>query len=586
MKRETLSAFTLILLFISVLLLNLPQVKAAPSHSLINEAFLAPDVPRGHNSSNVPGYYETSEYLIGSVAVGIVLLESNGTIDPSTEDWTSSEESMVINEITTGLNWWKSQNPSAGVSFTYNVHYGVPTRYEPISHAGPDDAYLWISEAVSYLGYPGTSYFTQIRDYVNELRDTSGTNWSFAIFVVDSSNDPDGCFTGWTPPPTRRWSAWAALGGPYFVLTYDNDGYGIWNMDYVAAHEMGHIFYATDEYNGRTETSGYLGVQDHEGSGCMMCRALSWWLCRNSREQVGWRDSDGDGIQDIVDTFPKTLFSISSSNVDESHASVTYNGFVSEVPYPNRNPSGTGRDLTINIITNVEFKLDNETWTEATATDGVFDEAEEMVTFSSRLPFGLHILSTRADNSIGNTEVSYLGHEVGQISAATSFKTPRDDLVTIIVDKTTFQVLATRPSVIEIAINIFNVDFSHEMNSVTAFYLIPLDWKLDPNSVQAQLFRVGHGVRAIPKTNRITTFESNILIVDIPDITAAVGDPLGYGDNLIISFKLGYTIRNATLSDDYAWSDKGPIYYFSFASEPIRTKLKWVLGPPWVWKRP
>jgi hypothetical protein len=39
----------------------------------------------------VPGYYETSEYLLGKVAVGVILLESNGTVDPSTEDWNSTK---------------------------------------------------------------------------------------------------------------------------------------------------------------------------------------------------------------------------------------------------------------------------------------------------------------------------------------------------------------------------------------------------------------------------------------------------------------------------------------------------------------
>ena len=47
----------------------------------------------------IPGYFDTSEYLIGSVAVGIIFLESNGTIDSSTENWNSAREVQVISEI-------------------------------------------------------------------------------------------------------------------------------------------------------------------------------------------------------------------------------------------------------------------------------------------------------------------------------------------------------------------------------------------------------------------------------------------------------------------------------------------------------
>jgi len=82
-----------------------------------------------------PGYYETSEFLIGSVAVGVIFPESKGSIDPSTEDWTDAEKSLVITKITSALNWWAGYNPSADVTFSMEVHYRVPTSYEPISRS-------------------------------------------------------------------------------------------------------------------------------------------------------------------------------------------------------------------------------------------------------------------------------------------------------------------------------------------------------------------------------------------------------------------------------------------------------------------
>jgi hypothetical protein len=379
------------------------------SSLLLEDVLIPPDLPPKHNSSITPGYYETSEYLIGSVAVGVILLESNGTLDSNTENWTLIEETKVVSEIQNALDWWSSQNPNASVSFTMTVNYQVPTRYEPITRAHTYDRF-WISEAMSYLGYPGAYYFTQVRDYVNNLRNNMETNWAFAIFVVDSSNDPDGKFAD-------DRTAYAYRGGPFFVMTYDNGEWGIDNMNRVAAHEIGHIFYATDEYNGKTEYSGYLNVSDVEGSGALMDRA-ELWLSSGTWGQVGWRDTDGDGIQDIVDTFPDTRLNPYFPN-PTTNTTLVYTGAVREVPYPNRNPLG-GKDITINFITNVQYRVDYGEWMNASPTDGTFDEATEDFSFTLlSLSIGTHVIETRGINSMGNVKTSY-----------------SSDTVTILVDST------------------------------------------------------------------------------------------------------------------------------------------------------
>jgi hypothetical protein len=372
-----------------------------PRASLITDALIPPDIqlkktisPRA--TSAIPSYMETSEYLIGSVAVGIVFLESNGTIDHSTEDWTSAEESKVISEIQTGLSWWANQNPSAWVSFKYDIHYRVPTKYEPINRPSTDED-LWIKESMMYLGYSDLDYFTQVRDYISALRKALNTNWAFSIFVVDSSNDTNGEF------------AYAYLGGPFLVMTYKNDQWGIDNMDRVTAHEMGHIFYATDEYDGVTEYSGYLNVADVDYSGGLMDKDNNWYLSSGTRGQVGWRDSDGDGILDIVDTFPNTaLFAYSPDPTNKIN--LTYTGLVTEVPYPNNNPKpwDTHRDVTINTIANVQYRVDSGAWLSATATDGAFDASEEYFTFTTLpLSTGTHSIETRGINSVSNAETSF-----------------------------------------------------------------------------------------------------------------------------------------------------------------------------------
>jgi len=77
-------------------------------------------------ASNAPGYYDTSTYMLGSVAVGIILPESNG----SGEDWTLAEKNQVVAEVQDGLNWWKNQGGAlANLSFQYDLQLGIPTSY-------------------------------------------------------------------------------------------------------------------------------------------------------------------------------------------------------------------------------------------------------------------------------------------------------------------------------------------------------------------------------------------------------------------------------------------------------------------------
>ncbi len=395
-------------------------VKASPTIPalLIDDVRVAPDLAMlNHKSSITPGYFETSEYLIGDVAVGVIFLESDGTIDPSTEDWTSYEESRVLSEIQVALDWWSSENPSADVTFTLESYLRVPTSYEPINRPSGDQG-LWISEAMSYLGYLDPIYFLQVRDYINDLRNYAETDWAFAMFIVDSSNDPDNKFTD-------DKFAYAYLGGPFMVMTYDNNGWGINNMDRVTAHEIGHIFYATDEYDDTPQRSGYLNVWDVDDSGALM-DSNTWWLSTGTMGQIGWRDTDGDGIQDIVDTFPDST--LNPYLPDPSHNfTLTYTGSVTVNPYPNENPLGPGEDVTINTITNVQFRIDNAAWLDANSTDGFFDEATEDFTFTTPpLSLGPHTIETRGINSVGNAETSYSSDVVTIIGDSTPPTTSQD----------------------------------------------------------------------------------------------------------------------------------------------------------------
>lgn len=410
MKGKTVSRIVLILLLVNSGVMGIFTFLAGNPGAVVgtwaksttpafdyNDVLIPDDIPDNPGGSSPPGYWETSEYLIGDVAVGIIFLESNGSFDPSTEDWTSAEEANVMSEITIGLNWLADQNPAAGVSFVFDVHYKIPTRYEPINRPSLSKS-VWIYEAMNFLGYPSTGdYFKQVRNYVNDLRDSLGTDWAYVMFIVDSSADYDGRFSD-------GYFAFAYLGGPFLVMTYDNGGLGINEMDRLAAHESCHIFYATDEYNGVTEYSGYLGVDDVEGSGCLMDARAPWCLSYGTRGQLGWRDSDGDSIQDIVDTFPQTT--LTPYTPDPTNDTIlTYVGHVKEAPYTNQNIFGSCKNVTINTITRLEFRANSGGWMSAHPTDGAFDEDEENFTFTTpRLWGGTHTIVVRGKNSVGNIE--------------------------------------------------------------------------------------------------------------------------------------------------------------------------------------
>jgi hypothetical protein len=108
-------------------------------------------------------------------------------------------------------------------------------------------------------GATPSNYYTEARAYAASRRTALGADWGYVIFVVDSMVDSDGLFSD-------GYFAYAYLNGPFMVMTYDNDGWGIGYMNLVTAHETGHIFGALDEYASSgcstADSFGYLNVSN------------------------------------------------------------------------------------------------------------------------------------------------------------------------------------------------------------------------------------------------------------------------------------------------------------------------------------
>jgi hypothetical protein len=393
---------------------------------LVGDALVPPPPQRLQVSASdaSPGYAETSEYFIGRVAVGIILPESDGSEDASTEDWTADERALVLSEITAALDWWAEREPRANLTFVYDDGTEAPitTGYEPISRRY-NDQYLWISEVMGKQGYTSYSYFDQVRHYNNDLRDRYDTDWAFTIFVVDSSNDSDNRFTD-------GFFAYAYLGGPFMVMTSGNNGYGPHNMDAVAAHEIGHIFLALDQYYTAlqpcTRTAGYLNVENQnsqygeggESGGCAsdvssIMRGQTWpyrdsAIDTYARGQIGWRDSDGDDILDPVDT----TVSVSSVNyvADVERSDIlTFTGLVQDEPFP----SPQRRSVTINTIEQVQYRVAGGAWVDAQPADGMFDTYAEAFAFTTPpLPSNDPPIDLRVVDSAGNERIQTIANEI------------------------------------------------------------------------------------------------------------------------------------------------------------------------------
>jgi hypothetical protein len=368
-----------------------------PPRPLLEDTRLA----RGLTSSRLPygaQYYDCSEYMSGSAVVGIWLLEAAG----STYDWSKAEEDQTIAGIQNGLVYWVQRGgTAAGLSFYFDIHRAVPVSGVPIENPMDSDQ-QWIGEALTWAGWTGDNAFAQCIEYNNAQRDAFNTNWCYSIFVVDS--DPkvnQGLFSG-------GGYAWAYLGGPWVYMSrYSSWAYNATNYyRAVPMHETGHIFMATDEYDGTQEWSGYLNASDTPSSSviCTMNRNVTGTVCQPTRNQLGWRDLDGDGVIEPLDTAPAvTLTPVTPDpSPDPTH---TWSGVAQVTTLPNLNPYSwyyPPHAMTLVRISQVECRVDGGPWSPAAPVDGIFDDYQENFSWEAPpLCPGTHTVEARARTTAG-----------------------------------------------------------------------------------------------------------------------------------------------------------------------------------------
>ncbi len=259
----------------------------------------------------------TGQYLIGSIAVGIYLMESTG----SQEDWWAAAEQTTFNEIVEGLDWLSEEALSRDIKvvWVYAPVEKISTNYEPISnkHVPLFDiltlnwVFDWVDDIFSAHGF--TDEWDGAFGLANQLRQTYRTNWAVEIAVVMDENDPDHLFSDNKSAYVVSPANGSLNRGPLVVMTYNNGNYQPWRMDYVTAHEVSHVFGTSDEYS-----SCDCGIEDSylqtTNGNCEDCNPtpvacyMTDWIsgykeyCDFTAHELGWRDSyDSDGIMDPVD---------------------------------------------------------------------------------------------------------------------------------------------------------------------------------------------------------------------------------------------------------------------------------------------
>ncbi|MCC6509729.1 MAG: protein containing Planctomycete extracellular domain protein, partial [Pirellulaceae bacterium] len=251
---------------------------------------------------------DTGEFMLGRVAVTPVFLESNGQQDASTENWNPSLIQSTLQTIQTGVNWWvdllADQGSLHSLEFVLDTTYAttpVATRYEPISRVSNDYS-LWTEEFLAGVGFNQTSNFeTNMRAFNHAQRVKLQTDWSFTMFVVNSNNDADGLFAN-----GGSFSRAFAFAGGLFLVSPST------RPASTFTHEIGHMFWARDEYAGGGSVGdfrGYYNTQnlnavDNPAQGfvqqpsIMAAGALLDTAYNNhvspasTLAMIGWQDSD------------------------------------------------------------------------------------------------------------------------------------------------------------------------------------------------------------------------------------------------------------------------------------------------------
>ena len=283
-------------------------------------------VPAGQSRTGAIPYTDQycSAIMDGFVVCNVIMLESDSTTQtggPWDENWNDGEKATIHAQIRQAAAWWEEAfrraipNAKHPLKLWVDPKYiinPVTISYEPITTKFSDRA-LWVRQALGQIGHGGSDYLGNLRKFNHAQRVKYGADWSFTMFVIDSENDSDGKFAD-------GFACWGSFNGPECYLTSDAGSWGTERFWRNAVHEIGHIFGPRDSYAGSgstyTQLMGYLKVQNTNavdgrpagappqvpdimaGASVQDPSLEAYTPCLQTRQGLGWVDTDGDGKLD------------------------------------------------------------------------------------------------------------------------------------------------------------------------------------------------------------------------------------------------------------------------------------------------
>jgi hypothetical protein len=249
------------------------------------EGYQPPREMRNGNSMSMavamaptPAAAPTSAFMIGSIAVGIVIVSG-----PGIHRFTEQETKQIISEVQEGLHFLATQEPRAKISFVYDMQIKTVNVKEGNTDSFEAAEAPWRNEALKKMGFSPNRQGSI--DYVNRLRSSKQTQWAYVAYF--------------TKYPLHHF---AYAEGEKVVMNYFNDGWGPKNINAVFAHESCHIFGAADEYTESqcncNERYGHLQIPN---ANCKPCAGAAFTpclmerndlvMCTHTRRQIGWDES-------------------------------------------------------------------------------------------------------------------------------------------------------------------------------------------------------------------------------------------------------------------------------------------------------
>lgn len=236
----------------------------------------------------VIAFFESATWkLENEISVGIVFVESSLANGPT---FSAADRLTLRQEIIDGLTWLSEYEPKAKLSWVYDWQY---TKIDVANGIGDPTEDYWRNPAMQKVNYNGKTYTGDMNGAIRYRSDMRIQNFSAHAIVI------------FVTPYANEWFAYAnaSWGRVTLAQKWNWGGWGLANINRILAHEVCHIFGATDEYTGSgtpcSSCGGQYGAYKIPNGNCGTCatphqvclmdqNTLS--ICGYTQAHIGWSD--------------------------------------------------------------------------------------------------------------------------------------------------------------------------------------------------------------------------------------------------------------------------------------------------------